>query len=95
MLPVPHSRSINSNFEADVLETQAKLGKMLMIFVISISKLTKTARSDDEVRGAYSDRLLVSHETICQNLGKVADSCGGLYIISKLFFRLTFLNAAE
>ena len=51
VLPVPHSRSINSNFEADVLETQAKLGKMLMIFVISISKLTKTARSDDEVRG--------------------------------------------
>ena len=51
MLPVPHSRSINSNFEADVLETQAKLGKMLMIFVISVSKLTKTVRSDDEVRG--------------------------------------------
>ena len=50
-IPVTHSRSINSNFEADVLETQAKLGKMLMIFVISISKLTKTARSDDEVRG--------------------------------------------
>ena len=58
MLSVPHSRSINSNFEADVLETQAKLGKMLMIFVISISKLTKMARSYGEVRGAYSDRLL-------------------------------------
>ena len=55
-----HSRSINSNFDADVLETRAKLGKMLMIFVISISKLTKTAVSDEEVRGAYSDRLLVS-----------------------------------
>ena len=48
-----------SNFEADVLETQAELGKMLMIFVISISKLTKTARSDEEVREAYSDSLLV------------------------------------
>ena len=48
------------NFEADVLETQAELGKMLMIFVISISKLTKTARSDEEVREAYSDRLLVN-----------------------------------
>ena len=59
VLPVPHSRSINSSFEADVLETQAKLGKMLMIFVISISKLTKTARSDEEVREAYSDSLLV------------------------------------
>ena len=35
------------------------LGKML--FVISISKLTETARSCDEVRGAYSDRLLVRH----------------------------------
>ena len=54
-----HSRSINSNFEADVLETEAKLGKMLTIFVISISKLTKMARFDGEVRGAYSDRLLV------------------------------------
>ena len=42
---------INSNFEADVLETQAKLGKMLMIFVISIFELTKTYRSDREVRG--------------------------------------------
>ena len=31
-----------------------------MIFVISISKLTKTARSDEEVREAYSDSLLVS-----------------------------------
>ena len=31
-----------SNFEADVLETQAKLGKMLMIFVISLFELTKT-----------------------------------------------------
>ena len=60
VLPVPHSRSINSNSEADVLETQAKLGKMLMIFVISVSKLTKTARSDEEVREAYSDSLLVS-----------------------------------
>ena len=59
MLPVPYSRSINSNFEADVLETQAKLGKMLMIFVISISKLTKKARSDEEMREAYSDSLLV------------------------------------
>ena len=49
-----------SNLEADVLETQAKLEKMLMIFVISTSKLTETARSGDEVRGAYSDRLLVS-----------------------------------
>ena len=28
-----------------------KLGKMLMIFVISISKLTETARSGEEVRG--------------------------------------------
>ena len=37
-----------SNLETDVLETQAKLGKMLMIFVINISKLTETARSDDE-----------------------------------------------
>ena len=50
MQPVPHSRLINSNIEADVLETEAKLGKMLMIFVISISKLTKTARFDGEVR---------------------------------------------
>ena len=49
-----------SNFEADILETQAELGKMLMIFVISISKLTEMARSGEEVRGAYSDRLLVS-----------------------------------
>ena len=49
-----------SNFEADVLETQAKLGKMFMIFVICISKLTETVRSGEEVRGAYSDRLLVS-----------------------------------
>ena len=48
-----------SNFEADVLETQAKLGKMLVIFVISISKLTKTSRSDGELREAYSDSLLV------------------------------------
>ena len=53
---MPHSRSINLNFE---VETQAKLGKMLMIFVISVSKLTKTARFDEEVREAYSDRLLV------------------------------------
>ena len=30
-----------------------------MIFVISVSKLTKTARSDEEVREAYSDSLLV------------------------------------
>ena len=50
-----------SNFEANVLETQAKLGKMLMIFVNSISELTETDRSGDEVRGAYSDRLLVSN----------------------------------
>ena len=50
-----------SNLEVGVLETQAKLGKMLMIFIISISKLTETARSGDEVRGAYSDRLLVRH----------------------------------
>ena len=49
-----------SNFEAGVLKTQAKLGKMLMIFLISISKLTKTARSDEEVREAYFDSLLVS-----------------------------------
>ena len=49
-----------SNFEADVLEIQAKLGKMLIIFGISIYKLTETARSGEEVRGAYSDRLLVS-----------------------------------
>ena len=49
-----------SNFEADVLETQAELGKMLTIFVISISKFTEKARSGEEVRGAYSDRLLVS-----------------------------------
>ena len=49
-----------SNFEGDVLETQAELGKMLMIFGISISKLTKTARSDEEVREAYSDSLLIS-----------------------------------
>ena len=48
-----------SNFKADVLETQAELGKMLMIFVISISKLTKAARSDEEVREKYSDSLLV------------------------------------
>ena len=69
MLPVPHSRSINSNFEVDVLETQAKLGKMLMIFVISVSKLTKTARSDEEVREAYSDSLLVrmpSRTNVCE-----------------------------
>ena len=31
-----------------------------MIFVIIVSKLTKTARSDEEVREAYSDSLLVS-----------------------------------
>ena len=37
VLLVPHSRSINSNFEDDVLKTQ--IG---MIFVISISKLTET-----------------------------------------------------
>ena len=49
-----------SNLEADVLETQKKLGKMLMIFVICISKLTETVRSGEEVRGAYSDRLLIS-----------------------------------
>ena len=48
------------NFEADVLEIQAKLEKVLMIFVICISKLTETARSGEEVRGAYSDHLLVS-----------------------------------
>ena len=40
-----------SNFEAGVLETQAKLG--------SISKLTKTPRSDEELREAYSDSLLI------------------------------------
>ena len=55
-----------SNFEADVLETQAELGKMLMLFVISISKLTKTARFDEEVREAYSDSLLV-RSTAFQN----------------------------
>ena len=31
VLPVPHSRSINSNFKADVLGTQAKLGKCLWL----------------------------------------------------------------
>ena len=49
-----------SNFEADVLETQVKWGKMHMIFVISISKLTETARSGEEVRKPCSCSLLVS-----------------------------------
>ena len=79
---MPHSSSINSNFEADVLETQAKLGKMLMIFVISISKLTKTDRSDEEVREAYSDSLLVRHSNVTENiLGKV-----GAENIKPIFF---------
>ena len=59
VLPVPYSRSINSNFEADVLEIQVKWGKMHMIFVIGISKLTKTARSGKEVRKPCSCSLLV------------------------------------
>ena len=38
VLSVPHSRSINSNVEANLIETRAKLQirKMLMIFVIII-----------------------------------------------------------
>ena len=41
---------------------QAKLGKMLLIFVISISKLNETAtRFYEEVREAHSDSLLVRH----------------------------------
>ena len=44
VLSVPHSRSINSNFKADVLGTQAKLEKMLMAFVISIYYLYAVCR---------------------------------------------------
>ena len=68
-----------SNFEADVLETQAELGTMLMIFVISISKLTKTARSDEEVREAYFDSLLVSLFSIFSH-GRTFDSRGGIML---------------
>ena len=60
VLSVPHSRSINSNFKADVLGTQAKSEKMLMAFVISISKLTAMDRSGEEVRKPCSCSLLVS-----------------------------------
>ena len=49
-----------SNFEADVLELQAKLGKMLIIFIISVLKFIETARSSEEVRKACSCSLLVS-----------------------------------
>ena len=38
-----------------------------MIFIISISKLTKTARSDEEVREAYYDSLLVRALSIDNN----------------------------
>ena len=56
-----HSRSINSNFEADVLETQAKLGKILMIFVISLSKLTKKRPGPMKKCGRHiQNSLLVS-----------------------------------
>ena len=47
----------NGRYIWRVLEIQAKLGKMLMIFVISIFELTKTVRSDGEVRGVYYDRF--------------------------------------
>ena len=44
-----------------------------MIFVINISKLTKTDRFDEEVREAYSDSLLVSEDwstilTVCLSM---------------------------
>ena len=43
--PVPLKHSINSNFEVDVLENETTAGKKESRLVISISKLTKTARS--------------------------------------------------
>ena len=60
VLPVPHSRLINSNFEADVLETHSHWAFLPMIFVISIFELTKTARSAFKVLGVGSIGLLVS-----------------------------------
>ena len=45
--PVPLKQSINSNFEADVLESEATAGKKESRLVISIFKLT-TARSGNK-----------------------------------------------
>ena len=42
--PVPLKYSINSNVAVDVLESEATTGKKESRLVISISKLTKTAR---------------------------------------------------
>ena len=44
----PYGTPINSNFEADVLESEATAGKKESRLVISISKLTKAARSSNE-----------------------------------------------
>ena len=43
--PIPLKQSINSNFEADVLETEATAEKKESRLVISIFELSKTARS--------------------------------------------------
>ena len=50
VLPVPIGSSRNSNFEADVLETHSNWAFLPMIFVISIFKLTKTARGQVRFR---------------------------------------------
>ena len=60
MLPVPIGSSRNSNFKADVLETHSHWTFLPMIFVISTSELTKTARSAFKVLGVGSIGLLVS-----------------------------------
>ena len=60
MLPVPIGSSRNSNFEADVLETDSHWKFLPMIFVISIFELTKTARSAFKVPGVGSIDLLIN-----------------------------------
>ena len=47
--PVPLKHSINSNFEVDVLESETTARKKEGRLVISIAKLTKTARSGIKV----------------------------------------------
>ena len=58
-VPLKHS-SVNSNFEADVLESEDTAGKKESRLVLSISKLTKTARSGNKSLAWGFDGLLVS-----------------------------------
>ena len=78
VLPVPNKSTINSNFEAAVLEIQPKWGKLLMAFVISLSKLLETASSGKKLWWAHSCSLADNQRQLVMRFPKIAkqhESC--------------------